>query len=124
MNLSQLSSKQISGLIKLVRKKETLLAQLSVIEDRLAALGGDRKPGRPAAVTRGGRRRAGGGRRGKLKAKILRALKGAGSRGVKVGDLSKKLKVPSNNVFSWFYTTGRTFKNIKKVGPATYAIVK
>jgi hypothetical protein len=39
-----------------------------------------------------------------------------------VKELAAKLKVKPNNVFSWFYTTGKKVSGIKKVGEARYAL--
>ena len=52
---------------------------------------------------------------------MLKALKAAGSSGITVRDLSAKLKVKPGNIFSWFYTTGKKIKAIRKVGEAKYA---
>jgi hypothetical protein len=62
------------------------------------------------------------GKRGKrLKEGLLKTLEAAGTGGMTVKDLSAKLKVKPGNVFSWFYTTGKKIKGIKKVGEAKYS---
>jgi hypothetical protein len=128
MDISKLSSAQLAQAIRLVKEKESLQAQLDRVTGALASLesGGTgrrrgRKPGRPP---KSGRKvgRPPGRRRGKrLKESLLKALKSAGSEGITVKELAGKLKVKPNNVFSWFYTTGKKVSGIKKVGEARYA---
>jgi uncharacterized protein YjcR len=132
MALLNLSSAQLAQLIRLVKEKETLQAQLDRVNSSLTALEGGhapkrrgRKPGRPAkAAGRGpGRPPGSKGRRGKrLKQPLLKILKAAGASGITVKELAAKLKVKPNNVFSWFYTTGTKVSGIKKVGEAKYAL--
>jgi hypothetical protein len=133
MELSNLSSAQLSQLIQLIKQKESLQEQLERIEISLAGIGQSRSPGRPRGRKPGrpaklkvkaavGRPPGRQGRRGKrLKDSLLKLLKGAGSEGITVKDLAAKLKVKPNNVFSWFYTTGKKVSGIKKVGEAKYA---
>lgn len=136
MALLNLSSAQLAQLIRLVKERETLQAQLDRVNSSLSALESGaaprrgRKPGRPAKAAASGRsagrppgRPAGStGKRGKrLKQPLLKALKAAGSGGITVKELAAKLKVKPNNVFSWFYTTGKKVSGIKKVGEAKYS---
>ena len=126
MSLSNLSSAQLAQLISLVKEKESLQAKLDRVNAALSSLESGksapkkrgRKPGRPPGISI----KVKAGKRGKrLKAPLLAALKEAGSTGVTVKELSAKLKVKPGNVFSWFYTTGKKIKGIKKVGAAKYA---
>jgi hypothetical protein len=131
MALLNLSSAQLAHLIRLVKEKETLLAQLARIDNALTALEGGhapakrgRKPGRPPKVVGRGPGRPPGktGRKGKrIKEALLKLLKSAGPSGITVKELAAKLKVKPNNVFSWFYTTGKKVSGIKKVGEAKYS---
>ena len=128
MSLSNLSSAQLARLIRLIKQKESLQAKVESIDAEVAALEGGkgapkrrgRKPGRPpGSVAKVGRK---AGRKSKrLKEPLLKALSAAGSSGVKVKDLAAQLKVKPGNIFSWFYTTGKKIKGIKKVGEAKYA---
>ena len=128
MALSTLSSAQLARLIGLVKEKEVLQAKLESIDAELTALETGkaapkkrgRKPGRPPGS---GAKVAGvKGRKSKrLKEPLLKALAAAGSSGIKVKDLAATLKVKPGNIFSWFYTTGKKIKGIKKVGEAKYA---
>jgi len=81
--------------------------------DQRAPVTVSRAPGGPI------RRRS---KRGALKEKIIRVLRTAGKKGATVGDLSKKLKVPSANLYVWFNGTGRSVPGIKKVGVAKYQL--
>src|SRR5271168_1136768 len=127
MSLSNLSSAQLARLIGLIKEKESLQAKLENIDAELTAIESGkaapkkrgRKPGRPpGSVSKVGRRK---GRRGKrLKEPLLKALSAAGPSGIKVKDLAVHLKVKPGNIFSWFYTTGKKIKGIKKVGEAKY----
>jgi hypothetical protein len=129
MSLSTLSSAQLARLIGLIKEKESLHAKLGKIDSELAALDSGkapgkkrgRKPGRPpGSVSKASPGRK--SRRGKrLKEPLLKALSAAGASGIKVKDLAAQLKVKPGNIFSWFYTTGKKIKGIKKVGEAKYA---
>jgi hypothetical protein len=59
-------------------------------------------------------------RRG-LKGRIVRALRGAGDKGVTVKDLAGKLGKSYGNISVWFHTTGKRMKEIKKVAPGKFA---
>jgi len=128
MSLSNLSSAQLARLIRLIKQKEVLQAKVESIDAEITGLEGGtgapkrrgRKPGRPpGSVAKVGRK---GVRKSKrLKEPLLKALAAAGSSGVKVKDLAAQLKVKPGNIFSWFYTTGKKIKGIKKVGEAKYA---
>ena len=129
MEISNLSSAHLAQLVRLVKEKESLQSQLERINAQLSGLGKGtvvrrgRKPGRPAKVKKAvGRPPGRKARRGKrLKAPLLKLLKSAGSEGITVKDIAAKLKVKPNNVFSWFYTTGKKVSGIKKVGEAKYS---
>jgi hypothetical protein len=128
MSLSTLSSAQLARLIGLVKEKETLQSKLESIDAELTALESGkaapkkrgRKPGRPPGSV--SKVVASKGRKSKrLKEPLLKALSAAGPAGIKVKDLAAHLKVKPGNIFSWFYTTGKKIKGIKKVGEAKYA---
>jgi hypothetical protein len=130
MSFTNLSSAQIKRLIALIKSKESLQARLDRINSELQGIeSGTTAPkrrGRRPGSTMGakpGRKPGRGRKRGKrLKAPLLHALKAAGSAGITVKDLAAKLKVKPGNIFSWFYTTGKKIKEIKKVGEAKYAM--
>jgi hypothetical protein len=130
MSLSNLSSAQLSRLVELIKEKESLQEKLSDIDRQLEALESrgpiskrGRKPGRPPGsktiVVKANRKRRGG----RIKEKLLEALKAAGKSGITVKELAEKLGVKPGNVFSWFYTTGKKVSGIKKVGEAKYAYI-
>ena len=124
--LRDIPSSALKQLVRLTERKEALMAQIQELDremirvqnkfgipsregDQRAPVTVSRAPGGPV------RRRS---KRGALKEKILRTLRSAGKKGATVGDLSKKLKVPSANLYVWFNGTGRSVPGIKKVGVA------
>jgi transposase-like protein len=68
------------------------------------------------------KRKGAGNQRGELAARIQASLKAAGPDGVRVGDLAKQYGMDSRNLFVWFSTTGKNFKEITKVGPGHYRL--
>jgi hypothetical protein len=128
--LRDIPSSALKQLVRLSERKEALMAQIQEIDREMMraqskfgipAREGDQRA--PVTVSRapGGpvRRRS---KRGALKEKIVRALRTAGKKGTTVGELSKKLKVPSANLYVWFNGTGRSVPRIRKVGVAKYQL--
>ncbi len=129
MSLANLTSDQLNRLVELIKHKEQLQAQLTQIDAELQSLESGsplpkkrgRKPGRPSGsilATKPAKTRKRGKR---LKGSLLKALETAGAAGITVKELSAKLNVKPGNIFSWFYTTGKKVKGIKKVGEAKYS---
>jgi hypothetical protein len=126
MSLANLTSDQLSHLVELIKRKEQLQADLARIDAELQSLESGsplpkkrgRKPGRPSLSAAPTKRKK---RSKRLKDSLLKELEAAGSGGLTVKELSAKLKVKPGNVFSWFYTTGKKIKGIKKVGEAKYS---
>ena len=128
--LRNIPSSTLKQLVRLSERKEALMAQIQEIDREMMrvqsrfgipAREGDQRA--PVTVSRA----AGGlirprSKRGELKEKILRALRSAGKKGATVGDLSKKLKVPSANLYVWFNGTGRSVRGVKKIGVAKYRL--
>src|SRR5256886_15627384 len=122
--LRDIPSSTLKQLVRLTERKEALIAQIQEIDREMIrvqhkfgipARDGDHRGPVTVSGTPGGpvRRRS---KRGALKEKILRALRSAGKKGTTIGDLSKKLKVPSANLYVWFNGTGRSVPGIKKDG--------
>src|SRR5438132_14018246 len=108
--LRDIPSSALRQLVRLTERTEALMAQIQEIDREMIRV--QNKFGIPAredeqrtpvTVSRapGGpvRRRR---KRGALKEKIVRASRAAGNKGTTVGELSKKLKVPSANLYVWF----------------------
>ncbi len=126
MNLTQIASADLKQVVALVEQKETLLAQVAKLNAELAGFqSGEpatpvaptkgrpgRKPGRPAKAKTGGR--------GAMKAAVTELLTAAGASGLSVQDIAAKLKVKPGNVHVWFSSTGKTVKEIRKLGPGKY----
>ena len=128
--LRDIPSSALKQLVRLTERKEALMAQIQELDremirvqskfgiparegDQSAPVTVSRAPGGPV------RRRS---KRGALKEKIVRALRTAGKKGTTVGELSKKLKVPSANLYVWFNGTGRGIRGIRKIGVAKYRL--
>ncbi|GAT34484.1 hypothetical protein TSACC_22909 [Terrimicrobium sacchariphilum] len=120
-------------LIVLAEKREKLTAELEAIEARLSAAlrtnpsaasvaGVSSKPGRKASVKVGRPAKAASGKRGAIKGFILDTLQAAGEAGVAVKDLASSLGVKPGNIHVWFATTGKTIKEIQKVGPGIFRL--
>lgn len=117
-NFANLTSGQLKDLSRLISQKEKLGAQLAIVIAKLENFPNHSVAGKK----RGGARSATGGRGSKkrskprkLKAAILTALEAAAN-GLTIKDLAEKLKVKPNNLYSWFYTTGRKVAGLKKSG--------
>lgn len=145
MPLSNLSTAGLEKLIALVKKRESLQAEIAAIEQQLsAALGetsapvakapkirkvrgkGKKAKAAPVVVAKEAPKAAAAkpvkkGKRGALKESVLAALTAAGPAGIAVKDLSAKLGVKNQNLHVWFSTTGKTVKGLKKTKTGTWA---
>ncbi len=117
--LSTLKSSDLKQITKLLAKKESLLRKLQVIDTALDNLSGEVKPEKSASIAGTPKKRA---RRGKLKTKILAALKAAGEKGHTVAELAKILNTKPNNLYAWFYTTGKKTPGLKKSKDGRYSL--
>jgi hypothetical protein len=128
--LRDIPSSALKELVRLTERKERLMAQIQEIDREMMRVQNkfgipSRESDQRALVTvsrsPGGliRRRS---KRGALKEKIVRTLRSAGKKGATVGDLSRKLKVPSANLYVWFNGTGRSVPGIRKIGVAKYRL--
>lgn len=62
-------------------------------------------------------------KRGELKEAVLGLLKATGKAGIGVKDIAARLGAKPKNIYVWFTSTGKSIKEIKRVGPAKYAWV-
>jgi len=74
------------------------------------------------AVSTSGRRSRGRSRRGELKARVLKELVAAGSKGLRVKDLAATLGTKPANIYAWFQTAPKRIPQIKKIGEAHYRL--
>ncbi|HEX4639025.1 MAG TPA: hypothetical protein VH170_06025 [Chthoniobacterales bacterium] len=127
--LRNIPSSVLKELVRLTERKEALLSQVQAIDREMLRV--QKKFGIPArederAAVTISQSRLGPirprSKRGALKEKIIRTLRTAGKKGATVADLSKKLKVPSANLYVWFNGTGRNVRGIKKIGVAKYQL--
>jgi hypothetical protein len=125
---TSISSATLRKMIKLSKRKEELMSQIQEIDRQMAGIEREvevraslRSPRRTRMAARGASRSR-PNQRGALKAKILASLRGAGRRGMTVGQLSKKLGVKSANLYVWFADTGRNVRGLRKIAPAKYRL--
>jgi hypothetical protein len=128
--LRNIPSSTLKQLVRLTERKEALMAQIQEIDRQMIRVQNkfgipSSEGDQPAPVTVS---RAPGGplrprsKRGALKERIIRVLRKAGKKGATIGELSKKLKVRSANLYVWFNGTGKNVPGIKKIGVAKYQL--
>src|SRR5438270_7870087 len=113
--LRNIPSSTLKELVRLSERKEALIAQIQAIDRDMLRV--QKQFGIPAREDQRARVTVSQSRlgpirqrskRGALKEKIVRVLRAAGKNGVTVGQLSRKLKVPTANLYVWFNGTGRS----------------
>ena len=128
---TNIPSATLRQLVKLSERKEALMGQIQEIDREMVQLqskfgvpSASTSRGAPVTVSRVARRPSGKTRtkRGALKDKIVRALRAAERKGATIRELSKKLGVPSANLYVWFNGTGKNVRGIKKIGVARYRL--
>ena len=128
---TNIPSATLRQLVKLSERKEALMGQIQEIDREMVHLqskfgvpSASTSRGAPVTVSRVARSPVGKMRtkRGALKDKIVRALRAAGRKGATIRELSKKLGVPSANLYVWFNGTGKNVRGIKKIGVAKYRL--
>jgi hypothetical protein len=139
MSLATLTSKELSRIQKLIERKEALAQQIVEINSELEAIdSGVSETARPtipavraatapraakaaAPAVPGRTAKRGKTVRGQLKERISRELKSAGNQGMKVQDLATRIGTGYANITTFFQSTGKKIKEIKKVGRGQYA---
>lgn len=132
MNLLNLSSTDLRGVLRLLEQRDALLQQVAHVERQLTALENGQAalpavtqptlaaaPKTVPAKTRNPVPAKAGQRR-KMKVEIVEMLQRAGTTGLTVAEIAQRLGVDVNRIFTWFYATGKRIKPIKKVGNAQY----
>jgi len=130
MDITKLTAKEFTRIIKLLRKKETLEKKLGALERSVAKVVGAgasvvaRKANRIARsrVTRRGKRSTGKkfNRRGGLRKVILAQLNRAGKTGLKIKDLAKQMNIQRQRLDTWFYQNVKKIRGLRKIGPGHY----
>ena len=142
MDISLINSQSLLRLLSLTERKEEILQLLGKIDDEIRKtlqggvsvevleIASAPKPAAPAlkqvatpkapAAKPAKAKKARKGKSGGLKERILALLEEAGSRGLRVKEISEKLNAKSGNISVWFSTTGK--KLATKVQPGRYAI--
>lgn len=126
MNFSKLNTDVLRQVLKLSERKETLMKELEKIENEiLSHLHGSvatttSKIKKISTTTASaGKKRA---QRGMIKQNVLQALTEAGSAGLKVPELSKKINATSASIHVWFTTIGKNLAEIEKIGAGHFRI--
>lgn len=129
MDLTKISASEFSRILKLLQRKEELMAQIAAIDHELqggsatVAPAAKKRLGRPpgaakkvkTAESAGGAAGA-GPRRGAVRDAIIALLEGAGTDGISVKDIAAKLGKPAGHVHTWFSTTGKSIPSIRRLG--------
>ncbi len=126
MNFSKLNSTVLRQVLKLSERKEALLKELEEIENeifsQLHGLDSSRsfiqKKAQPSKKGDDSKRLG----RGMMKQNILQALTEAGSAGLRVPELSKKINATSASIHVWFSNVGKKITEIEKIGAGHFRI--
>jgi DNA-binding NarL/FixJ family response regulator len=122
MDLSSLTAADFKRILKLLERKDALLAEIAEIE---AALSGfNLAASKPSKASKPGRKPGKRGNRGKLKDSILAVLQDSGKGGITVKEIAAKVNRPPANIHTWVFNTGKKLKQVKKVGEAKWAWVE
>jgi hypothetical protein len=132
MNLTDLTSRDIKQIARLIERKESLAEQIEDINRDLAGVGSVSSKGDGGALVakRGPAPRARivkkqpagktAARSGGRKEQIIEALKEAGKEGVHVKDIASRIGISKGSVNVWFYTTAKKIPNIEQTGPGKF----
>ena len=131
MDFSKLNTNALREMLKLSERKETLLNELTKLEEQIVSyLTGDIPPvtrGLEATVKKApstsktpktGKRAA----RGSMKQNVLEALTAAGPAGLKVPELAQKIGAKNANLHVWFSNTGKKLPEIERIGAGHFRI--
>lgn len=132
MNVSDLTPTVLRELITLAEKKQSLIEQITKIDQSITSLssGTDLPTKQAPKVSTPKKAKKSEGtlppikiaKRSKLKEGVLALLTSAGPDGVKVVDIAKSLGVKSTSVHVWFNTTGKKVTGITRVAPGKYSL--
>ena len=120
MNFSKLNTTVLRQVLKLSERKETLLKELEEIENEiLSHLHGQTTS--PTSTTKkvSATKRL---RRGMMKQNVLQALTEAGSAGLKIPELSKKINATGASIHVWFSNVGKKLVELEKIGAGHFRI--
>lgn len=107
----------LQNLLKLAKKRETIMKALQQVESEIAELVHTRPYPTERLPLSFGRMMG----RGMLKQEILTNLIQAGEEGMSVRELSAKLNTRSQNIHVWFSSTGKKVPGLKKIGEGRYS---
>ena len=117
MDVTKLTSASLKKIAALLAQREKLISQIEEIDCEISALQTENKESsqkikslKKSKVTTGKR-----SKRGAVKELIITELKTAGSKGITVADLSKKLNRDGKSLHAWFHNIGKKITNIKRI---------
>lgn len=115
MNLNTLSSRQFNLIVKLLKKRTQIVAQVENIERKLEALGGipTNSPTAKLAKTKAAKKQS-------LKEVVLQVLSQAPAKGFSVPEIAKATGRPQGSLSVWFYTAAKKIKGVKRVAPGRF----
>ena len=120
--MSKSSKSQIQGLTLAVTRLSAAGKSAQEIQTYFECeqiLAGTKPSPEKATATKPARRK----RRKNLKGAILKFLAAQGKKGAHVKVIADKLGTKPKNITAWIFSTGKKVKGLKKVKPATYALV-
>jgi hypothetical protein len=140
MNLNSITSKDISKIAKLLKKKEALLERVAKVDAQLSAFEGGtavvvvKKRGMSAAGRKAiaaaqkkrwaklkGKKTAGTRKASPVTEKLMAAMNAAGAKGISVPDLAQKTGLKAVNVRAWIQVTAPKL-GVKKISRGVYAV--
>jgi hypothetical protein len=126
MSFSKLNTDVLRQILDLSERKEALIKELETIETEILSSLHGQKTILPASVKKNqttkkvnDTQRRG---RGMMKENILKALTEAGSLGLKVPELSRKINATSASIHVWFSNVGKKISEIEKIGAGHFRI--
>lgn len=126
MNFSKLNTTVLRQVLKLSERKEALLKELEQIENEILSQLHGRTTSRPSSSKKGQVTKKNGATkrlgRGMMKQNILQSLTEAGSAGLKIPELSKKINATSASIHVWFSNIGKKLEEIEKMGAGHFRI--
>lgn len=120
MNFSKLNTDVLRQVLKLSERKEILLKELEKIENEIFSHLHAHTAARSATTKKVGTAKRLG--RGMMKKNVLQSLTEAGSAGLKIPELSKKIEATSASLHVWFTNVGKNLAEIEKIGAGHFRI--
>ena len=129
MNLSQITTTDLSAIGKLLQRKESLQAEVAKIDGQLDSYGSGKLVKQVAGKVSlvklqkaASKKRSPRSKKGSIREGVNNVLKNAGKAGMHISKIAEGMGGNLGSLRQWFATSGKKIKNIKRVGPATYRL--